>query len=69
MNREQRRKFKKLQPKADEIWKLEMLAVLAKEPSVKAQIERDIAKIASTCNPYELFLIDEYLHEQYGTPT
>ncbi len=69
MNREQRRKFKKVQPKAEEIWKLEMLAVLAKEPSVKAQIENDIAKIASTCKPYELLLIDEYLHEQYGTPT
>lgn len=66
MNREQRRKFKKVKPKADEIWKLELLATLAKEPSVKAQIEKDIARIASTCKPYELFLIDEYLNEQYG---
>ena len=66
MNREQRRKIQK---KADKIWKLETLATLAKDPDVKAQIERNIYKIASRCSIEELYLIDTYLTEKYGNRT
>ena len=69
MNREQRRKLKKVKSKADEIWKLEMLATLAKDSEVKNTAEREIARIASTCTLEQLLLIDEYLMEQYGAKT
>lgn len=69
MNRAQRRKFKKLEPIAEEIWKLEVLATLAKEDSVKESVEKDIARIASNCTLEELLWIDAYITEQYASRT
>ena len=66
MNREQRRKVKK---RAEEIWKLETLATLAKDKEVKAQVEKDIQRIASKCSLEELYLIDEYITEKYVSST
>ena len=66
MNRQQRRK---IQTKAEKIWKLEMLATLTKEESVKKQIEKDITEIAKSCSMEELLLIDEYLIEKYNVKT
>jgi hypothetical protein len=66
MNREQRRKIKKsIRDKADEIWKLEVLATLAKDEEVKATAQQAIKKIASTCTMSELVLIDTYINETY----
>lgn len=66
MNREQRRKIKKnIRAKADEIWKLEILATLAKDEDVKATAQQAIEKIASTCTMSELLLIDAYINETY----
>jgi hypothetical protein len=67
MNREQRRKIKKnIKNKADEIWKLEVLATLAKDESVKATAQQAIEKITATCNMSELLLIDAYINETYA---
>lgn len=66
MNREQRRKIKKsIRNKADEIWKLQIVATLAKDEDVKATVEQEIEKIASTCTMSELLLIDAYINETY----
>ena len=66
MNREQRRKIKKsIRDKADEIWKLEVLATLAKDEDVKVTVQQAIKKIASTCTMSELMLIDTYINETY----
>lgn len=66
MNREQRRKIKKnIRNKADEIWKLQIVATLAKDEDVKATVEQEIKKIASTCTMSELLLIDAYINETY----
>ena len=66
MNREQRRKIKKsIRNKADEIWKLEVLATLAKDEDVKVTAQQAIQKIAATCNMSELLLIDAYINETY----
>lgn len=66
MNREQRRKIKKnIRDKADEIWKLEVLATLAKDEDVRVTAQQAIKKIASTCTMSELVLIDTYINETY----
>lgn len=67
MNREQRRKMgKKLIEKAEEIWKLEMLGVLAKDKEVKIQIEREIETLCRDCSFQEMLVIDAYLTDKYG---
>ncbi len=65
MNREQRRKIQK---KADKVWKLEMLATMSDEKT-KATLENEIKKIMSTCSLEELLLIDEYIIEKHDIPT
>ena len=66
MNKEQRRKIKKnIRNKADEIWKLQMIATFARDEDVKATVEQKIKKIASTCTMSELLLIDAYIYETY----
>ena len=55
--------------KADEIWKLEVLGTLASDENIKASVQKDIQKIASTCTLEELLWIDAYINEHYVNKT